>query len=417
MSALVMKFGGTSLADVERIRRVAELVAAEAAGGREVAVVTSAMAGRTNELVAWTDAAGRAAHGVPDDDAEYDAVVASGEQVTAGLLAQTLRHAGVAARSWAGWQVPIRTDDAHGKARIVDIPPERLRSAMAAGEVAVIAGFQGVTADGRLTTLGRGGSDTSAVAVAAALGAACDIYTDVDGVYTADPRLEPRARRLTRISHAEMLELAALGAKVLQTRSVELAMAYRVPLRVLSSFKATVGGETVGTVVCAEEEIMEKRVVSGVAHSRDEAKVALLGLPDRVGVAAEVFAVLADAAVNVDMIVQSAARADGAVNMEFTVGRRDARKAAEVMRAAQSAIGFGELRVDEDVARVSLVGTGMRSQAGVAKTMFTALAERGVRIQAISTSQIAVSVLIEGAYTEIAVRALHAAFGLDAPDA
>ena len=409
-----MKFGGTSLADVERIRRVAELVAAEAARGEPVAVVTSAMAGRTNELVAWTDAAGRAAPPVPDDDAEYDAVVASGEQVTAGLLAQTLRHAGVPARSFAGWQVPIETDGAHGRARIEDIPPERLRATFERGEVAVITGFQGVTRDGRLTTLGRGGSDTSAVAVAAALGFRCDIYTDVDGVYTADPRLVPRARRLDAVSHEEMLELAALGAKVLQTSSVELAMSYRVPLRVLSSFKATASGETVGTAVCAQEEIMEKRVVSGVAHSRDEAKLTLLGLPDRVGAAAEVFAATAAAGVSVDMIVQSSARAEGVTNLEFTVARREARRAAEAMRAAQEAIGFAELRLDEDVARVSLVGAGMRSQAGVAETMFRALAERGVRIQAVSTSQTAVSVLIEGAYTEIAVRALHTAFGLDA---
>jgi len=416
MTPLVMKFGGTSLADVERIRRVAELVAAEVAPGRPLAVVTSAMAGRTNEMVAWTDAAGRAAPGVPDDDAEYDAVVASGEQVTAGLLAQTLRHAGVPARSWAGWQVPILTDEAHGKARIAEIPVERLRASLDAGEVAVVAGFQGVTRDGRITTLGRGGSDTSAVAVAATLGARCDIYTDVDGVYTADPRMEPRARRLTRISHAEMLELAALGAKVLQTRSVELAMTHKVPLRVLSSFKATTGGGQVGTIVCAEEEIMERRVVSGVAYSRDEARIALLGLPDRVGAAAEVFAALAAAEVSVHMIVQSAARADGAVNLEFTVGRRDAARAAEAMRGAQGAIGFGELRLDEDVAKVSVVGTGLRSHPGVAETLFRALAERNVRVQAISTSEIAVSVLIEGAYTEIAVRALHAAFGLDKAD-
>jgi len=409
-----MKFGGTSVADLERIRRVARLVAAEVAAGNKVAVVVSAMAGKTNELVAWTDAAGAAAQGLPLSDDEYDAVVASGEQVTAGLLAMTLRNLGVDARSWMGWQVPILTDDAHGKARIDEVPPEKLLEAMEAGEVAVIAGFQGVTRDGRIATLGRGGSDTSAVAIAAAVGASsCDIYTDVDGVYTTDPRIESRARRLARISYEEMLEMASLGAKVLALRSVELAMAQRVPLRVLSSFVEP--GEAVGqgTIVCDEEEIMEKRIVSGVAYSRDEAKVTLYGLPDHPGVSSQIFSRLADANVNVDMIVQSHSRQADTANMEFTVGKRDAARAVEIVRAAQAEIGFEDVAVNDDVAKVSVIGVGMRSHAGVAKTMFGALAEKGVNIQVISTSEIKISVLIDAAYTELAVRALHSAYGLD----
>jgi aspartate kinase len=415
MTRLVLKFGGTSMADLERIRRAARIVAAEADAGKKVAVVVSAMAGKTNELVAWTDGAGRPGAGVPETDDEYDTVVASGEQVTAGLLALTLRNLGYRARSWLGWQVPILTDDGHGKARIEDIPPEKLGAAVDGGEIAVVAGFQGVTRDGRVSTLGRGGSDTSAVAVAAALKAErCDIYTDVDGVYTTDPRIEARARRLSRISYEEMLEMASLGAKVLQTRSVELAMAYRVPVRVLSSFtEPGSDASQVGTVVCDEEEIVEKRIVSGVAYSRDEAKVTLLGLKDGIATPAEIFARLADAGVNVDMIVQSQARTADTVNLLFTVGRRDAGRAAEIMRADQAAIGFEELRVDEDVAKVSVVGVGMRSHAGVAKSMFQALADKGVRIQAISTSEIKISVLIDAAYTELAVRALHAAYGLE----
>jgi len=414
MSRLVMKFGGTSVADLERIRRVARLVEAERAMGKEVAVVVSAMAGRTNELVAWTDGAGRAAPGLPESDDEYDAVVASGEQITCGLLAMTLRNIGVPARSWLGWQVPIITDEAHGRARIDDIPSENLTAALGRGEVAVIAGFQGVTRNGRLTTLGRGGSDTSAVAVAAALDASCDIYTDVDGVYTTDPRIESRARRLSRISYEEMLEMASLGAKVLQTRSVELAMAKRVPVRVLSSFiEPGEAGQGVGTLVCDEEEIVEKRIVSGVAYSRDEAKITLYGLPDHPGVSAKVFSRLAEANVNVDMIVQSHARVANEANMEFTVGKRDAARALEIMKTAQADIGFDDVAIDEDVAKVSVIGVGMRSHAGVAKTMFTALADKGVNIQVISTSEIKISVLIDAAYTELAVRALHAAYGLD----
>jgi aspartate kinase len=413
-----MKFGGTSMGDLERIRRAARIVAAEAAAGKQVAVVVSAMAGKTNELVAWTDGAGRPGQGIDLSDDEYDVVVASGEQVTAGLLALTLRNMGLNARTWMGWQIPILTDDAHGRARIDDVPGEVLGAAMDKGEIAVVPGFQGVSRSGRITTLGRGGSDTSAVAVAAALNCPCDIYTDVDGVYTTDPRIESRARRLEKISYEEMLEMASLGAKVLQTRSVELAMAKQVPLRVLSSFiepdenGALPSGA--GTLICDEEEIVEKRIVSGVTMSRDEARITLLGLSDRVEAPADVFTRLAEASVNVDMIVQSQARSEGAVNLTFTTGRRDAARAAELMRAAQAEIGFEELRVDEDVAKVSVVGVGMRSHAGVAQTMFRALADKGVKFQAISTSEIKISVLIDAAYAELAVRALHSAYGLEA---
>ena len=412
-----MKFGGTSMGDLERIRRAARIVAAEAAAGKQVAVVVSAMAGKTNELVAWTDGAGRPGQGVPLSDDEYDIVVASGEQVTAGLLALTLRNMGLNARSWMGWQIPILTDDAHGRARIEDVPGEVLGAALDAGEIAVVPGFQGVTRDGRITTLGRGGSDTSAVAVAAALECPCDIYTDVDGVYTTDPRIESRARRLEKVSYEEMLEMASLGAKVLQTRSVELAMAKRVPVRVLSSFiepdeNGLLPAKS-GTLICDEEEIVEKRIVSGVTMSRDEARITLLGLSDRVEAPADVFTRLAEANVNVDMIVQSQARSEGAVNLTFTTGRRDAQRAAELMRAAQAEIGFEEIRVDEDVAKVSVVGVGMRSHAGVAQTMFRALADKGVKFQAISTSEIKISVLIDAAYAELAVRALHSAYGLE----
>ncbi len=413
MSRLVMKFGGTSVADLERIRRVARLVNAEVQAGHQVAVVVSAMAGKTNELVAWTDGAGPAAPGLTPSDDEYDVVVASGEQVTAGLLAMTLRNMGLPARSWMGWQIPIIADDAHGRARIDDIQPEKLGAAMDAGEVAVIAGFQGVTRDGRIATLGRGGSDTSAVAIAAALGAPCDIYTDVDGVYTTDPRIESKARKLAKVSYEEMLEMASLGAKVLQTRSVELAMAYKVPVRVLSSFVEPGEAPGQGTIVCDEEEIVEKRIVSGVAYSRDEAKISLFGLPDHPGVSSAIFGALADANVNVDMIVQSHARTADTANMEFTVGKRDAQRAVEIVRAAQPQIGFDDVAVNEDVAKVSVIGVGMRSHTGVAKSMFQALAEKGVNIQVISTSEIKISVLIDAAYTELAVRALHAAYGLD----
>ena len=322
---------------------------------------------------------------------------------------------GVHARSWLGWQVPIIADDAHGRARIEDIPAEALGAAVDGGEIAVIAGFQGVTKDGRIVTLGRGGSDTSAVAIAAALKAVrCDIYTDVDGVYTTDPRIEQRARRLAKISYEEMLEMASLGAKVLQTRSVELAMSQHVPVRVLSSFvEPEAMSEEAGTIVCDEEEIVEKRIVSGVAYSRDEAKISLMGLPDHPGVSSKIFSRLADANVNVDMIVQSRARTSDTANMTFTVGKRDAGRALEIIRSVKDEVGFEQAEVDEDVAKVSVIGVGMRSHAGVAKTMFGALADKGVNIQVISTSEIKISVLIEAAYTELAVRALHAAYGLD----
>ncbi|HEY1427040.1 MAG TPA: aspartate kinase [Caulobacteraceae bacterium] len=413
MSRIVMKFGGTSVADLERIRRVARLVAAEADAGHQVAVVVSAMAGRTNELVAWTDGAGAAAEGLPASDDEYDVVVASGEQVSAGLLSMTLRNLGHHARSWLGWQVPIVTDDTHGKARIDEVSPDKLEAALAAGEIPVVAGFQGVDRQGRLATLGRGAGDLSAVAVAAALRAdRCDIYTDVDGVYTTDPRIEERARRLPRISYEEMLEMASLGARVLQSRSVELAMAQRVPLRVLSSFAEPGATDNQGTIVCDEEEIVEKRIVSGVAYSRDEAKISLFGLPDHPGVASDIFGRLGEANVNVDMIVQSHARTPGAANMEFTVGKRDAARALEIVLNAKDKIGLEDAVLDDNVAKISVIGVGMRSNTGVAQTMFKALAEKGVNIQVISTSEIKISVLIDAAYTELAVRALHAAYGL-----
>ena len=409
------------MADLERIRRAARIVAAEAAKGKKVAVVVSAMAGKTNELVAWTDGAGAPAAGLYPQgtlsDDEYDVVVASGEQVTSGLLAMTLRNMGLKARSWMGWQIPIITDDAHGRARIEDVPGDVLGAAMDAGEIAVIPGFQGVTTSGKITTLGRGGSDTSAVAVAAALNCPCDIYTDVDGVYTTDPRIESRAKRLARVSYEEMLEMASLGAKVLQTRSVELAMHKRVPVRVLSSFiEPDENGklpEDAGTLICDEDEIVEKRIVSGVTMSRDEARVSLLGLSDRTDAPADVFTRLAEASVNVDMIVQSPARSPGTVNLTFTCGRRDAARAAELMTSLKSEIGFEEIRVDDDVAKVSVIGVGMRTHAGVAQMMFRALADKGIKFQAISTSEIKISVLIESAYAELAVRALHSAYGLE----
>ena len=404
-----MKFGGTSVADLERIRKVARLVAAEADAGNQVAVVVSAMAGRTNELVAWTDGAGEAAEGVPASDDEYDVVVASGEQVSAGLLAMTLRNLGHHAKSWLGWQVPIITDDAHGKARIDEVAPEKLEAALAGGEIPVVAGFQGVDRQGRLATLGRGAGDLSAVAVAAALRAdRCDIYTDVDGVYTTDPRIVPRARKLARISYEEMLELASVGAKVLQTRSVELAMNERVRIQVLSSFE-----DVPGTLVVDEDEIVEKQNVSGIAYSRDDAKITLRRVPDRPGIAAAVFGALSDHNINVDMIVQNVS-ADGMTDMTFTVSKADLPRAQATLAEAQPQIGFSEVLADPNVAKISVVGVGMRSHAGVANTMFRALADKAINIQVISTSEIKVSVLVAADYTELAVRALHTAYGLDA---
>jgi aspartate kinase len=413
MSRLVMKFGGTSVGDPERIARVAQIVASERQAGKGLAVVVSAMAGETDRLVGLTQAVGESGAGGAFDE-EYDVVVSTGEQVTTGLLALALRKIGVPARSWQNWQTPIRTSAAHAKARIQEIDTRALGAAIDSGEVAVLPGFQGVSEVGRITTLGRGGSDTSAVAIAAALKAErCDIYTDVDGVYTTDPRIVPKARRLEKISYEEMLEMASLGAKVLQTRSVELALAHGVPVRVLSSF-APPGTPNPGTLVCVEEEIVEKQVVSGVAYSRDESKVTLLGVEDHPGVAAEIFGRLADANINVDMIVQSEARQPGRQNLLFTCPQRDARRAAEVVEAARDKIGVEEVHVRNDVAKVSVIGIGMRSQVGVARTMFAALAQKSINIEAISTSEIKISVLIDAAYTELAVRALHTAYGLDA---
>ncbi len=404
MARLVMKFGGTSVADLDRIRTVATRVKREVEAGHEVAVVVSAMAGVTNQLVKWCQELS------PLHDArEYDTVVATGEQVTTGLLAIALQTIGVDARSWQGWQIPIRTDGAHGKARVDRIESAELLKRMAIGQVPVVAGFQGLGPDNRVTTLGRGGSDLSAVALAAALKAdRCDIFTDVDGVYTTDPRIVPKARKLDRISYEEMLELASVGAKVLQTRSVELAMKQGVRVQVLSSFE-----EKPGTLVVDEDEIVEKELVSGVAYSRDEAKVTLRRVPDRPGVAAAVFGGLASANVNVDMIVQNVS-ADGTTDMTFTVGRADLARAQSVLEQARGKVGFAELIADPGVAKISVVGVGMRTHAGVANTMFKALAERGINIEVISTSEIKISVLIREEATELAVRALHTAYGLDA---
>jgi aspartate kinase len=412
MSRLVMKFGGTSVGDVERIRRVARLVAAEREAGHGIAVVVSAMSGDTNRLVALADEAGKGLSADQFDD-EYDVVVATGEQVTTGLLALALRAMGVPARSWQGWQIRVASSDAHGSARIDGIDASAVAASIDAGEVAVIPGFQGVTAEDRITTLGRGGSDTSAVAVAAALDAMrCDIYTDVDGVYTTDPRMVPKAQRLEKISYEEMLEMASLGAKVLQTRSVELAMAKRVPVRVLSSFVEP-GEPNPGTLVCDEDEIVEKQIVSGIAYSRDEAKLSLKGLVDHPGVAAIIFGLLADANVNVDMIVQAPSRTEGKVNMTFTIPERDADRSAALMEAAKEQIGFEVAEVKKDVSKVSVIGVGMRSHVGVARIMFDALSKKGINIENIATSEIKISVLIDSSYTELAVRALHTAYGLD----
>ncbi|MDR3537088.1 MAG: aspartate kinase [Acetobacteraceae bacterium] len=409
MARIVMKFGGTSVANLERIRNVARRVKREVDVGNQVAVVVSAMSGVTNQLVAWCTELS------PLHDArEYDAVVATGEQVTTGLLAIALQELGVDARSWQGWQIPLRTDNAHGKARIQAIEGGELIRRMETGQVAVVAGFQGIGPDNRITTLGRGGSDTSAVALAAGLQAErCDIYTDVDGVYTTDPRIVPKARKLARIAYEEMLELASVGAKVLQTRSVELAMNERVRVRVLSSFKDELAGETEGTLVVDEDEIVEKENVSGIAYSRDEAKITVRRVPDRPGIAASIFGALNDQNVNVDMIVQNIS-ADGTTDMTFTVGKADLPRARAALADVKPQIGYAELLEDPDVAKISVVGVGMRSHAGVANTMFRALADKAINIQVISTSEIKVSVLIGAEYTELAVRALHTAYGLDA---
>ncbi|KAA2211514.1 aspartate kinase [Teichococcus oryzae] len=404
MARIVMKFGGTSVADLDRIRNVANRVKREVDAGNEVAVVVSAMSGVTNQLVKWCQELS------PLHDArEYDTVVATGEQVTIGLLAIALQTLGVDARSWQGWQVPIRTDDSHGKARVEEIEGSALIARMQSGQVPVVAGFQGIGTDNRVTTLGRGGSDLSAVAIAAAVKAdRCDIYTDVDGIYTTDPRIVPRARKLPAVAYEEMLELASVGAKVLQTRSVELAMKQRVRVQVLSSFE-----DKPGSMVVDEDEIVEQPLVTGVAYSRDEAKVTLRRVPDKPGIAALVFGPLSAANVNVDMIVQNLG-ADGTTDMTFTVGKTDLPRAKEVLETARAEIGFEAMLADPDVAKISIVGIGMRSHAGVAATMFRSLAEKGINIQVISTSEIKTSVLVGAEYTELAVRALHTAYGLDA---
>ena len=417
MPILVMKFGGTSVADLERIANVAEKVRREVERGYHVIVIVSAMAGKTNELVKWVNETSAFY-----DAREYDAVVSSGENVTAGLMALRLQEVGVPARSWQGWQVPINTTSQHGSARFVSIPRANIDAKFAEGmKVAVVAGFQGVSPEGRITTLGRGGSDTTAVAFAAAFDAErCDIYTDVDGIYTTDPRITSKARKLEKISYEEMLELASLGAKVLQTRSVELAMRYKVRLRVLSSFDET--DETSGTLVWDEEEIMESKVVSGVAHSRDEAKITLFTIEDRPGIAAAIFGPLAEAGVNVDMIVQNISEKDydeahaGAVtDMTFSCPVDQVARAKKAMEEAKAAgkINYDELIIDTDVSKVSVVGIGMRSHAGVAAKMFKALSGENINIKVISTSEIKISVLIDRKYMELAVQTLHDAFALD----
>lgn len=415
MGRLVMKFGGTSVADIACIRNVARHVEREVKAGQHVAVVVSAMAGTTNQLVDWCKQAS-AVH----DQREYDAIVASGEQVTAGLLAIMLQDLGIPARSWHGWQIPLKSDGVHGSARITGIDAGDIRKRMEQGQVAVVAGFQGIGPDRRITTLGRGGSDTSAVAMAAALEAACDIYTDVDGVYTADPRIVTAAQKLDRISYEEMLEQASLGAKVLQPRSVELAMVYKVALQVRSSFESPDSpnqnkpdGTGPGTIVCDEDKIMEQHVVSGIAYSRDEAKISLRRVKDKPGVSAAIFGPLAEADISVDMIVQNVSNDGAFANLTFTLPRKDLRKAIDVLNGIKTSLDFQEMTHSADVAKVSVVGIGMRSHAGVAAKMFKSLADKGINIQAITTSEIKVSVLIDEAYTELAVRALHQAYGLD----
>ncbi len=416
-----MKFGGTSMAGSERIRRVANIVRRQQAAGHEVAVVVSAMAGETDRLVGFC----REANPLYDP-AEYDVVVAAGEQITSGLLALTLQSLGCQARSWLGWQLPVRTDDAHAKARIEKIDSEALLASMAAGEIAVIPGFQGLSPDGRVTTLGRGGSDTSAVAVAAAIGAdRCDIYTDVDGVYTTDPRIVAKARKLKNVTYEEMLELASVGSKVLQTRSVSLAMKEGVRVQVLSSFiddDATPADEIPGTMIVSDEELaaiqkdqeMESQLITGIAADKNEAKIILTRVPDRPGAVATIFGPLAAANINVDMIIQNVGRDKGETDVTFTVPSADLLRAQTLLEAQKEAIGFNRIITDPKVAKISVVGVGMRSHAGIAATMFRSMADRGINIQAISTSEIKISVLIDEDETELAVRVLHTAYGLDA---
>ncbi|MDC0563875.1 aspartate kinase [Alphaproteobacteria bacterium] len=404
MARIVQKFGGTSVADLDRIRAVAQRVKAEVDAGNEVGVVVSAMSGTTNQLVEWSREIG------PVHDArEYDVVVSTGEQVTVGLLAIALQNIGIDARSWLGWQIALHTNDVHGSARIESICTDKLDERLSSGQVAVVAGFQGIGPDGRISTLGRGGSDTSAVALAAALNAdRCDIYTDVDGVYTTDPRMMPKARRLERITFEEMLEMASAGAKVLETRSVAMAMRYDVNLQVLSSFS-----DQPGTLVVNEEQNMEQQKISGIAYSRDEAKITLVGLPDRPGIAAYIFGVLADNHINVDMIVQSASADKTQTDITFSLGSLDLEKAISMLKAEEQKLEYKDIVGDVDVAKVSIIGTAMRTQPGIAKTMFSVLAEKGINLHVISTSEIKISVLVDTNYTELAVRSLHDAFQLD----
>jgi aspartate kinase len=414
MARIVLKFGGTSVGDTDRIKNVARKVKAEVQRGNQVAVVVSAMSGATNQLVKWVNDIAPL-----HDPREYDVVVATGEQVTIGLLALALQQEGVKSRSWVSWQIPIKTDDAFAKARILEIDTTAMGKTMEQGEVPIVPGFQGVAPDGRITTLGRGGSDTSAVALAAALKAdRCDIYTDVDGVYTTDPRIVEKARKIDQVTYEEMLEMASQGSKVLQTRSVELAMNHHVRVQVLSSFDEALGSDLPGTMVVDEEEIMsqglEKSVVSGIAFSKDEAKITVTRVADRPGVAAAIFGPLAQANINVDMIVQNVSLDGSSTDITFTVPRTDLARAVQRLEQAKSDLKFAEVKSDTNVAKISVIGVGMRSHAGVALKMFETLAGKGINIQVISTSEIKVSVLVAAEYTELAVRALHTAYELDA---
>lgn len=408
MALIVQKFGGTSVADLDKIRHVATRVQREVDAGNKVVVTVSAMAGVTDQLAGWS----REMSDLMDQDswAEYDSVVASGEQVTSGLLALYLQKLGIKGRSWAGWQLPLRTNMAHGRARIEAIDTEVINKALERDDVVVVAGFQGITPDNRIATLGRGGSDTTAVAIAAALDAErCDIYTDVDGIYTTDPRVVKKARKLKKVAYEEILEMASQGAKVLQTRSVEMAMNYGVRVQVLSTFT-----DTPGTLLVEEEEVVERRRVTGITYSRDDARVTLTNVANVPGISAKIFGPLGEAEINVDMIVQNVTEDGKRTDMTFTVPRGDLPKTLEVMQAAKASIGYEKLLSDKNVAKVSVIGVGMRSHAGIATTMFTTLAEKGVNILVISTSEIKISVLIEEEYTELALRSLHTAFGLDA---